>query len=158
MLRRTPLRRRTGDTPAKRASRAAKRESVSAWKKRCDAAVSVEVRTRYADASGNVACYTCGKVAHWKKMQCGHFVSRNNSATRYDPDNLRVQCAGCNVWGRGRYDVFADKLMEELGVERFRSLLKRGRLVHQFNVPELKDIHGRAVDSAALAPPAGLLE
>jgi hypothetical protein len=117
-----------------------KKESVASLKKKADAIVSKYVRNHYADDFGMVACYTCGKVAHVSQMHCGHFVSRNNSATRYDMDNLRVQCPGCNIWGRGRYDVYADKLLTEIGIKKFRELVKRGRSIHKLSVPELKDI------------------
>lgn len=134
---------------AKAAFKKVKKDSVSAWKKKCDAIVSTYVRSTNADKHGNATCYTCGKVAPWKTLQCGHFVSRNNSATRYDLDNLRVQCAGCNVWGRGRYDVYADKLMDELGTRKFKALLKKGRSIHQLSVKELQEIAKRyAVDKS----------
>lgn len=143
MLRRTPIKR----TPLKRkaptkkpGSSRAKRDSVSTWKKKADAIVSRYVRFTAADHNGLATCYTCGRVAPWQALQCGHFVSRNNSATRYDMNNLRVQCAGCNIWGRGRYDVYADKLMTELGTVKFKALLKKGRSIYQLTVGELKDI------------------
>ncbi len=117
-----------------------KAKSVSFWKKKTDSVVSRFVRHSYANERGEVQCYTCGKIGTVATMQCGHFVSRNNSATRFDMQNLRPQCAGCNIWGRGRYDVFADKLMEELGVESFKELLKRGRSIKSFSVKELQGI------------------
>jgi 5-methylcytosine-specific restriction endonuclease McrA len=141
LKRAAPARGSRGSTAAKKAHKKTKEKSVSAWKKKVDSVVSIHVRQSGADAAGIAECYTCGKLAHWKTLQCGHFVSRNNSATRYDPENLRIQCAGCNVWGRGRYDVYADKLMDELGVDRFRDLLKRGRSTHTFTVPELKALY-----------------
>lgn len=119
-------------------------KTVQKVKKTADKYVSEWVRRKYSDKNGIASCYTCGKKAHWKQLQCGHFVSRNNSATRYFEDNLRVQCAGCNVWGRGRYDVYADKLLEELGTKRFKELLKKGRSIHQLTVQELEIIIEKA--------------
>lgn len=114
-------------------------------KKKADKVVSDFVRQKDA-IDGVATCYTCGKRSEWKKLQCGHFVSRNNSATRYFEDNLRVQCAGCNVWGRGRYDIFADKLLKELGVKRFKKLLEKGRSIHQLTIQELQDIIKKYAD------------
>ncbi len=48
-----------------------------------------------------------------KESQCGHFVSRTYLATRYDERNCRVQCVGCNVFGKGMTMVFANNLEEE---------------------------------------------
>ena len=114
-------------------------------KKKADKVVSDFVRKKDS-VDGIATCYTCGARKEWKRLQCGHFVSRNNSATRYDLDNLRVQCAGCNVWGRGRYDIFADKLLKELGVKRFKKLLEKGRSTHQLTIQELQDIIKKYAD------------
>lgn len=114
-------------------------------KKKADAAISKFVRQKGMVDEMN-ECYTCGAKKHWKNLQCGHFVSRNNSATRYDLDNLRVQCAGCNVWGRGRYDVFADKLINELGVKKFKELLRKGRSLYQLTTKELTEIINKYAD------------
>ncbi len=125
---------------AKAAFKKIKKESVNTLKKKVDAVVSRYVRLSASDEFGEAVCYTCGKKAHYKTLQCGHFVSRNNSATRFDLDNLRVQCAGCNIWGRGRYDVYAEKLMDELGTKKFKELLAKGRSIHSFTIAELKEL------------------
>lgn len=82
-------------------------------KKKLDEIVSKYVRLKYADKNGNCACYTCGKIKPWKEMQCGHLIKRNHTCTRWLLDNLRVQCAGCNVFGDGKFDEFAVKLEKE---------------------------------------------
>jgi hypothetical protein len=139
-MKRTALKRsRKPTSAAAKAFKKIKPLSVSALKKKADAATSLFVRQKYAP-NGIAECYTCGKRDEWKRMQNGHFISRNNSATRYDLDNLRVQCAGCNVWGRGKLNIFADKLLKELGTKRFKALLARGRTTHQFTRQELEQI------------------
>lgn len=130
-------------TTAREAFKKIKKESVSSWKIKCDKVFSIYIRQKYADELGNVSCYTCGKQGNYKTMQNGHFVSRNNSATRFSESNCRVQCAGCNIWGRGRYDVYADKLIDELGNKKFKELVALGRSIHKFSVLELKDIHDK---------------
>lgn len=131
---------RSTNSLAAKAFKKVKLQSISLLKRKADKASSLYVRQKYADETGQAECYTCGKFDQWKNLQCGHFVSRNNSATRYDLDNLRVQCAGCNVWGRGRLNIFAAKLLDELGTTRFKALLARGRSTHQFTRPELEAI------------------
>lgn len=117
-----------------------KYETVSSLKKKADKITSEYVRRRYATPKGIAKCYTCGKRAHWKKLQCGHFIPRSASSTRYLEDNLRVQCVGCNVFGRGQYATYARNLIKELGDQRFKELLELGNKTHQFTPKELKDI------------------
>ena len=114
-------------------------------KKKADKVVSDFVRKKDS-VDGIATCYTCGSKKEWKRMQCGHFVSRNNSATRYDLNNLRVQCAGCNVWGRGRYAAFADQPINGLGTRPLKELLEKGRSIYQLTIKELQEIIEKYAD------------
>ena len=60
--------------------------------KRLDTLVSQYVRYKDSDRYGKVSCYTCGARYHWKDVDCGHFISRKYQGTRWDLQNLRVQC------------------------------------------------------------------
>jgi hypothetical protein len=89
---------------------------MSKLKKELDRVVSLLVRqTEARKHDGIIYCYTCNKALTVKTAQCGHFVSRMYLATRWDLDNLRCQCVGCNVWGRGKLLDFEDNLVEEIG-------------------------------------------
>jgi 5-methylcytosine-specific restriction endonuclease McrA len=113
-----------------------KPKTLNQLKKKADAVVSISVRK-----NGDGRCYTCGLVPEDKmRLQCGHFISRTHSATRYDPDNLRPQCFACNVWKRGNIAFFAANLLKEIGRERFDDLIKRGRTTHQLTTKELEEI------------------
>jgi len=46
-------------------------------------------------------------------MQNGHWIPRNNLATRFSEENCRPQCVGCNMFNKGRPDVFAVNLIKE---------------------------------------------
>ena len=60
--------------------------------KKLDAIFSQYIRLKDADHNGNVTCFTCGKVEHYKKgMQCGHFQSRKHLATRFDEENNLIR-------------------------------------------------------------------
>ena len=50
------------------------------------------------DDCGNVQCYTCDKILHWKKSQCAHFIERGCIYLRFNLENLRACCAGCNSY------------------------------------------------------------
>lgn len=73
-------------------------------------------------------------------MQCGHFNSRSKNNTRYDFENLKVQCMPCNIWKNGNYGEFASRLIKEIGEKRFHALVKRGRTEKRFKPTDLISI------------------
>jgi hypothetical protein len=82
-----------------------------------DAAFSRYIRLRAVNLDGFVECYTCGRSYEWKKIQCGHFMSRARYATRWHEDNCRPQCYGCNVMQQGRqYDFGLNLDIEREGL------------------------------------------
>lgn len=82
----------------------------SKLKAELDRVFSLYIRAKYPKE-----CYTCR--AKGKTLQCGHFVSRTYLATRWDENNCRPQCVGCNIWGAGKPLDFEDRLVEDLGAE-----------------------------------------
>lgn len=84
--------------------------------KKLDAVFSEYIRRRYA--KNDIAeCVTCGKQDHWKRLQAGHFMSRKHYSTRWDEDNVQVQCSGCNVFRYGEQYKFSLYLGQELADE-----------------------------------------
>lgn len=81
--------------------------SYAALKRALDKTYSEWVRRKGADSQGFVRCVTCGRSAHWKSMQCGHFIPRHYLAGRWNPENTAVQDASCNIFKRGAYPEFA---------------------------------------------------
>lgn len=104
-LKRTPL--------ARVSKKKVKKPKIKSLKKKLDDVFSKYVRQKHADSQGISRCFTCGARMEWKLIQCGHFVSRSYLATRFDENNCRPQCVGCNVFGGGRLAVFATRLEEE---------------------------------------------
>ena|SRR3990167_4246517 len=116
-------------------------KTISQLKKEADRVVSLYVRQSAANFQGYAKCFTCFKTFHWKEMHNGHYISRSHNSTRYDLENLRAVCRGCNFYGGQRHHhEFADGLLEELGVDRFKQLLKRGRILKQWKPQELQNI------------------
>ena len=91
-------------------------------KKTLDDLFSIFIRRRHADSEGYVKCFTCGKIAKWKEMQCGHFQSRVKLATRWDEINCQVQCVACNIFGEGNKPAFAGNLVEKFGINILQDL------------------------------------
>ena len=103
--------------------------------KKLDTVFSIYIRRRYA--KDNIAeCITCGKQDHWKNLQAGHFMSRKHYATRWDEDNVEVQCMGCNVYRYGEQYKFSKYLGETLA----DALLVKSRQIQKFTDADLIDL------------------
>lgn len=103
--------------------------------KKLDAIFSEYIRRRYAK-NEIATCVTCGKKDHWKKLQAGHFMSRKHYSTRWDEDNVEVQCSACNVFRYGEQYLFA----KYLGNKKADRLLAKSRETVKFSDPELQEM------------------
>ena len=90
-------------------------KTISKLKKELDKYFSLFIRLRWATKEGLCQCVTCGKVAHYKKMQCGHFQSRRHHATRWNQKNCAVQCISCNCFQQGQQFKFSIYLESKYG-------------------------------------------
>ena len=102
-----------------------KKKTYGQLKKLLDKTFSEYVRKKFSNKDGTVNCYTCGKkYESYKKVQCGHFVSRQYLATRWSEDNCRPQDWGCNGFGRGQTLDFEEHLQRDLGKKKVAELKK----------------------------------
>ena len=109
--------------------------------KKLDAIFSQYIRIKDADHNGNVTCFTCGKVEHYKKgMQCGDFQSRKHYATRWDEQNCKVQCAGCNVFRYGEQFLFAKYLDERFYAGLSDELYFKSKQIVKFSNIEIEEM------------------
>ena len=104
--------------------------------KKLDVVFSQYIGRKNADHRGFVECFTCGKKDHWKKLQCGHFMSRKHYATRWDENNVRVQCSGCNVFQYGRQYEYGRKLGDKLAEEMYF----KSQTIVKFTNTEINDM------------------
>jgi Zn ribbon nucleic-acid-binding protein len=100
-----------------------------------DAIFSEYIRRRYAKDDIS-ECVTCGKKDHYKSLQAGHFISRKQYATRWDEDNVQVQCVACNVYRYGEQYKFG----LYLGAEKSQELLQKSRQTVKFLDYELQEM------------------
>ena len=107
--------------------------------KKLDTVFSLYIRLRYA--KNEIAeCYTCGKKDHYKKLQCGHFMSRKHYATRWDEENCQVQCYSCNVMRYGEQYKFGLRLAKEKGRAFPEELLQKTRATIKLTNNDLLDM------------------
>lgn len=118
-----------------------KLKTIPKLKKELDSIFSRFIRLRNADDDGYVSCVTCLKVDHWKNLQCGHFMSRRHSSTRWDEDNCQVQCYSCNVMQQGKQYEFSKWLDKTFGEGKSDELLIKSRESRKFDRYELERMH-----------------
>ncbi len=113
-----------------------KKKSISKLKKEAWKVFSKWIRNR-----DNWTCYTCGKKMEGSPaMHAGHFITRLRSSTMFSEDNVRAQCMYCNMWRGGESGIFAQKLIEELGKDRFDALVKKSNQLKRFTEKELIEL------------------
>jgi hypothetical protein len=122
-----------------------KKKSLSKLQENLWKVFSEWIRRRDSDEYGIVKCFTCGKKSHWKEMQAGHFITRKQSATKYDEVNVQVQCVSCNIFGQGMQFIFGRNLDLKYGEGtadqlEFKSKLmcKRDRFDYEMMIDDVK--------------------
>lgn len=106
------------------------------------------VRLSHADKDGYCSCYTCSKRKHRKEMTCWHKESRSWITVRYDLDNVRPQCWGCNskLYWNWKPVEFEIHLIDEIWEERVKAVhekvLKEARAPAKetLSTPEILEI------------------
>lgn len=111
--------------------------------KKLDTIFSIYIRLRKANKQGIVTCYTCGKQDYYKKMQCGHFMSRKHYSTRWEEFNCQVQCYSCNVMKYGEQYKYGLELKKEYGEDLPEELLTMSRQIVKFSNDDLLDMINR---------------
>lgn len=112
-----------------------KKPSRKTLVKKLDTIFSIYIRRRYAKNDIS-ECVTCGKRDHWKNLQAGHFMSRKHYATRWDEENVQVQCSSCNVFRYGEQYLFS----KYLGEDKADALLIKSRSIEKFSDVDLIDL------------------
>ena len=87
----------------------AKKPTRSKLIKKLDVVFSQYIRLSNADNRGMCTCVTCNKQFHWKNIQAGHFMSRKHYSTRWNENNVKPQCVGCNMFKSGeqyKYSIY----------------------------------------------------
>lgn len=107
--------------------------------RKLDSIFSKYIRLKYAKA-GKVDCYTCGVVKSVSEMQAGHFQSRAKYSVRWDEDNVRPQCAGCNMRNGGQQYVFGQRLNEERS-GLADEIVQKSNQIRKFSTPELLEMY-----------------
>lgn len=101
---------------------------LSTLQAKADSAMSIYIRQKHADQSGYVKCVSCGRVFHWKEMDCGHFIPKSRGASiRYVEENCHPECQGCNRFDEGHLIEYTRYMIEMYGNDKIDELKKEAR-------------------------------
>lgn len=103
-----------------------------------DTAHSWAVRLEHTDAWRQTKCYTCDRLLDIQyQAQCGHFRKRGDSTVRYDFNNCRVQCSGCNSNLGGNLKEFEKRLRAEIGDTKVAIVIRESHRTKKWSDSEL---------------------
>lgn len=93
------------------------------------------VRTRDADKP----CISCGRGSYGQ-AHAGHFFSVGaRPGLRFNPDNVHLQCALCNVHLHGNLINYRIGLIARIGLEAVEAL-ERDQSIKKYSIDDLKQI------------------
>ncbi len=97
--------------------------SLPKLKKDLEKAFNLFIRLRDSQ-NGYCKCISCGSIKSFKEIQCGHFISvQQSAALRFNEDNTAGQCLHCNVYNQGNFPGYLEGLTAKIGKERVDKLL-----------------------------------
>jgi len=85
-------------------------------------------------------CVTCGKTFKFKELQAGHFVQGRNNAVLFNELGVHSQCRFCNLWGRGRLDLYAKYMYDNYEKEVVDGLIANKWSLVRFKESDLNRI------------------
>ena len=113
-----------------------KRVKARAWR-----AFSLYIRKNDKNTIDEIGrCYTCDKVIPWKELHAGHGIGGRNNQILFDERIVRPQCVGCNIFGRGQYQIFTRKLIGELGLEVYDQIIQQAHQAKKYSISDYLDL------------------
>ena len=107
------------------------------WVKRIDPPFHRYIRLRDTDKNGYGCCISCGKDIHFTEGDAGHFISRQHKNTRWNEENVNLQCKYCNMWEGGNAYMYG----KTLGTEKAEELIILSKQIRKFSEQEYEDLY-----------------
>lgn len=115
-----------------------KEQSLSVLIKKADEVFSEFIRLRASDESSIARCFICGTPRHWKYHQCGHWIDRDQMATRFDEVNCQCVCHTCNCLDRDHADRFEGALIKNYGQFMVASIKRQSKSLAKFTRSDIQ--------------------
>ena len=84
------------------------------------------VRLKASDDNGYCQCVSCGRVAHYAKMDGGHYYSRRHIRLKCFEENVHPQCKRCNMLMNDPVinDAYKEFMVDMYGERRVKAMKK----------------------------------
>lgn len=103
--------------------------------RKADTAFSLFIRER-----DYYKCCTCPKDKGSAPIQCGHLFTRGFYSTRWEEDNAKAQCAGCNMRHERDPGPMTVVWLEEFGQEGYADISRQANRASNFKTWEIEEI------------------
>lgn len=111
-----------------------------ALENKLDTVFSQYIRLLRSDINWYCNCISCGVRLFYKKMHNCHYIPRASRKYRWDEDNCRPWCAGCNTYRENfHYAKFTIYLSELFWQERVKERRNDRNKVHKIQLRELEE-------------------
>lgn len=90
--------------------------------------------------NGKGVCISCGKNITPQNSDCGHFIARRYTETRYDERNCNAQCVECNRFRGGNPEGYRLGLIEKYGEGVIQELEQKKNIVSKLTISELDEL------------------
>ena len=117
------------------------KSSRKALVNRADKLFSLYVRLRDSE-NGYGHCITCGKRLHYKDAHAGHFQKRKYLETRWDEENVNLQCSACNTFNDGEQYKYGQAIELKYGDDTADKLhvAARGGIGQKFPSSRIEEV------------------
>lgn len=103
-----------------------------------DTIFSLYIRLRDSDSNGICRCITSGEFGHYTDMDAGHFITRDNMATRWEEKNVNAQGRKDNRFLSGKQFEHGQAIDRKYGVGTAEFLLHKSKFECKFQDFELE--------------------
>lgn len=112
----------------------------------CLEALQLHARLKAVDGLGYCTCVSCGRRAHYTRMDGGHYIAKGSS-TRWalEECNVHPQCRNCNRYGipsaakiANEYEWFMRRMYGDEHVDEMHASAKH---IHKLYESDLEDMY-----------------
>jgi len=97
-------------------------------------------RLQEADDCGWCTCVSCGARHAYDDLDAGHYVSRDNNTTAFDPRNVNPQCRACNrkpPYGKGGNPEGYRKFLGDEVADELKAKGRKTAIYKDFELAEM---------------------
>ena len=113
-----------------------RKPTATTFRRKLDSAFSKWIRNRDT-VNGVGSCITCQK---YTELECGHFIPRQYTATRWLETNAHGQCPRCNKWLHGDQAEYYQVLVRKYGQAAVNELMRLKHTTRKYSLSDLKEL------------------